>query len=66
MMKVGEYRNNVFYAAPAISQPDSSEIDSCVSDYIDKFHSTNGADAPINNEQLGEWEKWCSKGHRSN
>ncbi|WP_134723331.1 toxin-antitoxin system YwqK family antitoxin [Pseudomonas coleopterorum] len=66
VMKVGEYRDNVFYTASAAGPSDSTQLDSCVSDYIDKFHSTNGENVPINNEQLGEWEKWCTQGQHSN
>jgi antitoxin component YwqK of YwqJK toxin-antitoxin module len=66
VMKIGEYRDNVFYAAPATGAPDSTQLDGCVSGHIDKFHSTNGEDAPVTNEQLGKWEKWCTQGQPSN
>ncbi|MBD1599865.1 toxin-antitoxin system YwqK family antitoxin [Pseudomonas typographi] len=59
----GEYRDNVYYSVP--TSTDDSKNDSCVADYAKQFHAEAGEDAPVNSEQLGEWEKWCEQGRPS-
>lgn len=39
---------------------------SCVDSWIKAFRDEVGEEQPINNEQIGEWEVWCSEGRLPN
>lgn len=59
LISSGEYRENVFYKTPNQPLPIATSLDSCLENYVNKFHSELGQDAPITNDQLGEWEAQC-------
>ncbi|MAG67031.1 MAG: hypothetical protein CMK74_14370 [Pseudomonadales bacterium] len=44
--------------------PASSALSTCEEQWITAYRAEVGEDAMINNEQLGEWEQWCSEGRR--
>lgn len=57
-------------ASPSTVQPVStssttSDVDACVNKWIDAFHKEQGADAPISNDQLSEWQDDCQQGKQA-
>lgn len=55
----GEYRNHLFY--PTLAPADNKQTDACIANYVEEFHMQAGEDAPVNSEQLDEWENWCQQ-----
>ena len=70
LISSGMYKREIWWpdAAPKSKELSvaSSGDDSCAIKWIDAFHKANGEDAMINNEQLGEWDQWCTEGKLPN
>lgn len=47
-------------------KPSIDNGSSCVDLWIKAFRDEVGEDLPINSEQIGEWEEWCSEGKTPN
>ncbi|GLQ52486.1 hypothetical protein GCM10010872_39350 [Dyella flava] len=51
--------------APQAVAQSASGGDECVNRWIDAFHKAQGADVPISNDQLSEWQADCQQGKQA-
>lgn len=70
LVESGHYKRNSWYPDPKpgttvtlgnTSLP-VSDVDACVSSWVDAFRKENGEDAAVMNDQLEEWQGWCESG----